>query len=396
MAQTRDDVDENVDFDHADPEFIQNPFPVFRDLHQRCPVARSTKYDGFWVLSKYDDIRAATRNTNTFLSGAGVTIPHFGSPVPLIPLESDPPLHSSYRRILQREFSRGRMQELEGTIRLVATDLIDAFADRGEADFATELASPLPAVVIAQLMGFPKEDWEKFRVLTERMLEAAKAEDLETNFEAALEYCIYLMNVLDERRAEPADDMLTRIVQAEVDGRPMGEDEALGMTLITIVAGHETTVGGIGSLLLYVGADPNVQRRLAADPTQIPLAVEEALRQGAPVQGIARTVSEDVCVRGRQLRKGDKVWLSYAAGNRDEEAFENPDVFDIDRSPNRHLGFGDGVHRCVGAPLAQAEMRIVLEEILKRIPGYRITDLDAVEFQGGQNRMVSKLPVHWD
>lgn len=384
-----------IDFDHTDPAVIASGHETFRQLREGCPVARSTKFDGFWVLSRYEDVVAAARDPQVFCSSGGVTIPDFGAPVPMVPIEADPPIHTAFRQLLQREFSRSRMKTIEDSIRDLANTLIDEFAEDGRADFSTRLAQPLPSIVIAELFGFPQSDWERFRHYTETMLETAKSGDLEANIGAALEFCTFLAQALDDRRAEPRDDMLTRVVQAEVDGRPITEDEALGLTLLTVVAGHETTVGGIGFLLMHVAQDPELKRQLIEDPALIGRAIEETLRLEAPIQGIARTVTEDVTVRGQDLRAGDKVWLLWASGNRDPEKFEDPDSFRLDRKVNRHLGFGDGVHRCVGAPLAQLEMRVVLEEVLRRMPDFAIEDPAALTFGGGQNRLATHLPISW-
>ncbi|WP_329410440.1 cytochrome P450 [Nocardia vinacea] len=385
----------NIDFDHTDPAFIQNPYDTVRTLLRECPVARSTKFGGFWVLSRYQDLIAAARDTETFCSGQGVSLPVFGSPVPMVPVEADPPAHSAFRKILQREFTRTRMVAMEQSIRDLTNRLIDGFVDRGHGDLSTELALPIPPIVIAELLGLPDSDWERFYAYTQKMIDAAKNDDLEANIEAALEFCTYLAQTLDDRRAEPRDDMLTRLVQAEVDGRLLTEDEALGMCLLIVVAGHETTVGGISSLLMHVARDPELKLQLLDDPTLIPKAVEETLRLDPPLQGMARTVTKDVNVGDQWLREGDKVWLLWTAGNRDPEQFENADKFDLDRRPNRHLSFGEGAHRCIGAPLAQVEMRVVLEEVLRRIPDFEVTDWNAVTFGGGQSRHVGHLPVHW-
>ena len=384
-----------VDFDHTDPAIVADGHGTFRDMRERCPVAHSDKLDGFWVFSKYEDLTAAARNPRVFCSSGGVTIPDFGAPVPMAPIETDPPIHTAFRQLLQREFSRTRMQQMEQPIRDLANRLIDDFIADGRADFSTQLAQPLPSIVIAELFGFPSTDWERFRVYTETMLETAKSGDLEGNIGAALEFCSFLAEALDERRAHPRDDMLTRVTQAAVDGRPITEDEALGLTLLTVVAGHETTVGGIGFLLMHVARAPEIKRRIVEEPTLIARAIEETLRMEAPIQGIARTVTEDVTVRDQQLRAGEKVWLLWASGNRDADKFEDPDTFRLDRRINRHLGFGDGIHRCVGAPLAQLEMRVVLEEVLKRMPDFRIEDESALTFGGGQNRLATHLPIVW-
>lgn len=167
------------------------------------------------------------------------------------------------------------------------------------------------------------------------------------------------------------------------------------MTLLTVVAGHETTVGGIGFLLMHVAQNPGIKKAIVEDPALIAPAIEETLRMEAPIQGIARTVTEDITVRDQELKAGEKVWLLSSAGNRAPGKFEDPNTFRLDRTVNRHLAFGDGIHRCVGAPLAQLEMRVVLEQVLERMPDFHIVDRDAITFGGGQNRLVTHLPISW-
>lgn len=384
-----------MDFDHTDQAFANDSSQRFQDLHAKCPVAHSSKYGGFWVLSKYTDVIEATRNTAAYSSAQGVSIPDVGAGVPLPPLQADPPIHTHFRRILQQEFSRGRMNEVEGFVRELTNELIDEFIDDGSADLMEQLVTPLPAVIIAQLMGFPRADWTLFRDLLDIMILAAISGDAEAGGKAAMTFLDHLGAALADRRESPRDDMLTRIAHSEIDGRPITDVEALGTTWTTVVAGHETTVGGIGALLMHVGRDPELKAELLADPQLIPKAVEETIRLEAPIQGMRRSLTEDVCVRGRRMLAGDDVWLSYAAANRDAEKFVNPDEFDLERSPNRHVGFGDGIHRCVGAPLAQLEMRVVLEEILRRIPGFSVTADAELQFHSTQSRKLLNLPVSW-
>jgi cytochrome P450 len=385
----------NIDFDHTDPGFFQSPYRTFQDLHTTCPVARSSKFGGFWVLSKYNDVVEAARDTATFSSADGISIPKVGSLIPLVPIEADPPLHTEFRRTLQHEFSRGRMEKLEPSIRKLTNELIDGFIGRGSGDLAAELATPLPSIVLAELLGLPREDWNTFRGHVSALVATSKVGDTQANMETSVAFAMHFMAVLEDRRNNPRDDMLTRIVQSTVSGRTVAPEEALGLTLVTVIAGHETTVGGIGSMLMHVGSNPPVRERLLADPALVPRAVEETIRMEAPIQGAARTVTNDVCVHGQDFRSGERIWLLYAAGNRDGDTFPDPDTFDLDRKPNRHLGFGEGVHRCVGAPLAQIEMRIVLEEVLKRMPRLRLPDPSAVRFEGAQSRTVGSLPMEW-
>ncbi|HTK61908.1 MAG TPA: cytochrome P450 [Pseudonocardia sp.] len=385
----------NIDFDHTDPDFFQSPYQTFQDLHTTCPVARSSKFGGFWVLSKYNDVVEAARDTTTFSSAEGISIPKVGSLIPLVPIEADPPLHTEFRRTLQHEFSRGRMEKLEPSIRKLTNELIDGFIDRGHADLAVELATPLPSIVLAELLGLPREDWNTFRGHVSALVATSKVGDAEANMETSVAFAMHFMQVLEDRRNNPRDDMLTRIAASTVSGRTVAPEEALGLTLVTVIAGHETTVGGIGSMLMHVGSSPPARERLLADPSLIPRAVEETIRMEAPIQGAARTVTRPACVGGQEFSPGERVWLLYAAGNRDAGTFAEPDTFDLDRKPNRHLGFGEGVHRCVGAPLAQIEMRIVLEEVLRRMPKLRLPDPSAVRFEGAQSRTVGCLPMEW-
>jgi cytochrome P450 len=384
-----------VDFDHTDPAYARNPYDRFSELREKCPVAHSPKFGGFWVLSRYEDIVRVSRDTNTFSNAPGISWPPIGSLLPLVPIESDPPLHSAYRRVLQQEFRRGRMRDLEDGIRQLTNELIDTFIDRGEADLMAELVTPLPATSIARLLGFAATDWRLLRDWLTIMIEAARVGDVERGTEAATTFVGHLAAALDERRTSPRDDMLTRIVQSEVDGHTLSELDALGMTWLTFVAGHETTLGGLGGLLMHVGSNPSLKRRLLADPSLIPNAIEETLRLEAPIQGMLRSVTQDVCIRDQWLREGDKIWLAYGSGNRDEEHFTDPAHFDLDRSQNRHLSFGDGIHRCVGAPLAQLEMQVALEEVLRRMPDYTVEDPAGLDFVSHQSRMLAHLPARW-
>lgn len=385
----------DTEFDHTDPAFARNPDERFKTLREQCPILHSPKLGGFWLFTRYDDIQNATRDPLTFSSAAGITLPPIGASVPLPPLEVDPPEHSGYRKLLQQEFSRGRMQQLEVSIRELTNEFIDGFIERGSADLMQEIADPLPAVVIAELMGFPRSDWEQFAELLAVMSKAAVEGDTEAGGKAAVAFFGHIGQALADRRANPRDDLLTRVALAEIDGATISEEAALGTSWTIVVAGFETTVGGIGSLLMHIGSDPELKRRLLADGSLIPKAVEETVRMEAPIQGMRRTLTQDVCIRDTRLSAGDHVWLSYSSANRDEEKFDDPDTFDLDRSPNRHFGFGDGIHRCVGAPLAQLEMRVVAEEVLRRMPRLRVDDLDAIEFWSVQSRKPLSLPCSW-
>jgi cytochrome P450 len=383
------------DFDPTDPRVVRDPYPVYAAMRSKCPVGHGSRFGGFSVLSRFADVYEAAHDTARFSSADGVTVPDFGNPIVAIPLEVDPPEHTRWRHLTQAWFSPGAAQALEPDIRAIVTRLIDGFADRGHADFATELAVPVPPIVIARMLGFPESDWPYYRKLSETMLEAAANDDSQVNAEQALQLFAYLFEALEDRRDNPRDDMLSRIVQLEFDGRPLTEEELLGIALLVAVAGHETTVGAIGMLLLRLAEHPRARAAIEADPALGFAAIEESLRLDPPIQYFARTVTSDTVIGGVPLAAGARVLLSWASANRDPDAFPAADDFVWDRPNNRHLAFGAGPHRCLGAHLARLELKVVLEEVLRRIPPWRVVDPAAVVMGGGINRLVKSLPVEW-
>jgi cytochrome P450 len=383
------------DFDPTDPRVVRDPYPVYAAMRSKCPVGHGSRFGGFHVLSRFADVYEAAHNPAVFSSAQGVTVPDFGNPMTAIPLEIDPPEHTRWRHLTQAWFSPAAALALEPDIRAIVTRQIDAFVDRGHADLAVELAVPVPPIVIARLLGFPESDWHYYRQLSEMMLEAAANDDSQVNAEQALQLFSYLFEALEDRRDHPRDDMLTRIVQLEFDGRPLTEDELLGITFLVAVAGHETTVGAIGALLLRLADHPEIREAIIAEPELGFSAIEESLRLEPPIQYFSRTVTRDTVIGGVPLAAGAKVLLSWASANRDPEAFTDADDFVYDRPNNRHLAFGAGPHRCIGAHLARLELRVVLEEMLRRIPPWRVVDPSAVVMGGGINRLVKSLPVEW-
>ncbi len=382
-------------YDPTDPATMRDPYPFYQRFRADEPVARAAAWGGIWLISRYADVRAAALDTETYRSRDGVTLPPFGNPMPFIPIEIDPPRHPLYRKPLQRWFSKGKMAELERDIRAIVSARIDGFAGAGRADLATELAEPVPAITLARILGLPDSDWSMFQQLGQTICQAAEKEDLETAGTAVFELMGYLNGQIADRRKNPTDDIITQIIGMDLDGEPMSDEDVLMTTFFLVEAGHETTVGGLGTMLLNYGRRPDLRRRMIEDPSLIPGAVEEALRFDPPIQTIGRTVSEDVCLHDVTLRAGDKVVLCWGSANRDEQTFDRPDEMIIDRPRNNHLAFGNGIHKCLGAPLARMEMTVVLQEVLRRIPDYRIENEDDVEVGGFLARGVKRLPVTW-
>ena len=383
------------DFDPTDPRVVRNPYPVYEAMRRECPVGHGSRFGGFSVLSRFADVCQAAALPEVFSSASGVTVPDFGNPMNAIPLEVDPPEHTQWRHLIQAWFSPQRIAALEPDIRTIVTGVMDHFVDRGRADLAVELATPVPPLVIGRMLGLPESDWHYYRELSETMLAAAADDNSDVNAEQALQLFSYLFEALEDRRDNPRDDLLTRIVQLRYEGRPLTEDELLAITFLLAVAGHETTVGAIGALLFLLAENPEARAAIMANPSLAFGAIEESLRLESPIQYFSRTVTRETTIGGTTLAAGEKVLLSWASANRDPAAFERAETFVHDRPNNRHLAFGSGPHRCLGAHLARLELRVVLEEVLRRIPDYRLEHPDAVVWGGGINRLVRSLPAVW-
>ncbi|GAA0985737.1 monooxygenase YjiB [Acrocarpospora macrocephala] len=368
-------------------------YETFKEVRDASPVAHSERYGGYYTLTRYDDVRRAAMNHELFSTAQGVTIPAFGRPVPAIPLEVDPPEHTAYRRMLLPYFRPAAASNFERVIRDVITGAIDGIVGLGEADFYKEIAEPVPPVVVAHLLGMRVEDWTLLRTWVARLIKSSREQEHGANEEASAELFGYLSDLLRDKRADPKDDLLSHLVAEEMDGAPLPDERILGIASLVGVAGHETTVNAIANLLRHIGLNPAVRAALIAHPELIPAAVEEGLRYDAPQIQLARTVRTDCEFAGHRFSQGDKVGLLWGSANRDDRKFDDPDDFKLDRRTNHHLAFGAGAHKCLGEHLARLEIRIVVEEVLRRIPDYRLVDPDAVEWTPGMNREMHALRV---
>ncbi len=385
-----------ADYDPLDQETLRDPYPLYSVFRESKPIARSDAFGGFWVLTRYSDVKAAAADTQTYSSASGgITIPPFGNPVPFIPIEVDPPRHAGFRKPLQGWLSKGRMLALEQDLYRIVGEVVDGFIDRGRADLAVELAEPVPSMILARVLGLPEADWSRFMHLGHTIVDAGERSDLETAGAALFELMAYLKAQVEERKANPTEDMLSQIVHMQVEGKAMSDDEVLGAAFFLVEAGHETTVGAISTMLLHLAHRPEQRRRLIEDRSLIGAAVEEALRFDPPVQNLARTLTRDVELHGVRMKSGDRVLLCWGSANRDTDVFADAEKLVIDRPRNHHVTFGSGVHHCLGAPLARLEMKVVLETVLDRLPEYRIEDSDAVVVGGLIARRVKSMPVVW-
>ncbi|MFZ0380673.1 MAG: cytochrome P450 [Solirubrobacteraceae bacterium] len=366
-----------ADWDPLDPVAVEDPFGVHARLREGCPVARSERWGGFWSLMRHEDVIAAALDTETFISGEKTTIPDSTGPdrPPRPPLEVDRPEHTHYRRLLAPYFSAEQARRLEPRIREIAAQLIDAAIAAQECDLVPTVAVPMPALVLCALLGLPSEDWSFLKRWTTEVIEAGRAGEPERHARANDAIYSYVHGVVEGRRAvrlDPRVDIITGLLELEVDGRRLDDDRVTGVVRLLLQAGHNTTTNGLGSAFRYLGSVFDQQARLREDPVLIPAAVDELLRAFSPAQMLARTVTRDVEVCGQTLRRGEKVGLFWAAANRDPDVFPDPERIDLTRSPNRHVAFGYGIHRCLGAHLARTEICIAVEEILARTTRFEL------------------------
>lgn len=363
-------------FSPHDPAIFADPYPIYELMRNKCPVARSDMHDGFWIVSRYEDVHFVCTHPEIFSSNPTHIPPNFGQDRPLIPLEIDPPDHARYRQILAPVFAPPRMHALEGKIRATVNQLIDQFIERGRCEFISELAGPLPTGIFLEMMDWPVADAPKFHAWKEVIIHGVPGDEeatVQARMEAGLALYTYMAEVYDDRNASPReDDVMTMLINASFGGeRPLNPFEILDITFLLLIAGLDTITGALGNSFVHLSQRPDLRDRMVADPAIIPTAVEEMLRWESHV-ATGRRITADVTVRDTQFKEGDRVLVLFGSASRDEDEFPSSGEIVLDREANRHLAFGVGPHRCVGAHLARLELVIAFEEIHRRLPDYRL------------------------
>ena len=367
-----------------------DPHPVYRALRDRAPLYRNEER-GLWVLSRHADVRGAILDAATYSSAQGVVPSGFVPEKPIL-ISSDPPYHTRLRKAVQRALTPRRVAELEPRIRGFARHLLDALPFGEEVDLVAGYTQPLPMFVMSELLGVPMQDRPIFRRWADAVVHTNQGSSsaIET---AQRELYAYFAGVVAARRAKPREDLMSLLLSPTEEGERLSPDEILGFCFLLLLAGIETTTAGLGNAAYLLDRERGARALLLEDPARIPSAIEEALRWDSPVQGLTRTLARDVELHGRRLAKGERVHLLFAAANRDERAFPEPDRFDPAREPNPHLAFGFGVHFCLGASLARLELRIGLEELLARAPRYEVAGEKLERVRSDTNRIYVRLPV---
>jgi cytochrome P450 len=382
-----------TDWDHFDPAWNKDPFGIWDMLRRRnCPVASTQRYLGAHLPTTYDAVKQIAYDTKNFSSRRVVVRNgRIEPPSPAPPITSDPPAHKPLKQILLPPFTPEEMAKLEPKARAICNELIDQFLKDGRCDAAQQYARHIPVRVIAHMLGVPQSDGDKFIDWIHRILELGVHSD-EIVMAARAEMQDYIVAQLQARKAYPTDDLITRIMHSEFMGKPIPMELAVGMIILMLIAGIDTTWSAIGASLWHLAKTPADRDRLVREPALMPTAIEELLRAYAPVT-MAREVVANTEVAGCPMKPGDMILLSFPAANRDPAMFPDADKVIIDRRENRHAAFGLGIHRCVGSNLARMEMTVALEEWLKRIPTFSLEPGQETTWSEGTVRGPRHLPV---
>jgi cytochrome P450 len=385
-----------TDFSHLEPEWSADPYPIQDELRQRCPIARTERFGGGWLPTRYCDVAAIAYDTEHF-SSRSIVMSNFRPPRELAPvggvppISSDPPFHHHARRLLLPAFTKTAVGKQEPATRALCHALIDALDGQDVADAARDYAQHIPMRVIADMLGFPQQDGPRFREFVENTLEGINLPP-DQRVARMGELFDYLLVQIHDHIDHPREDLTTFLINAELHGHRLDPSHVAGTMALLLIAGIDTTWSAIGASLWHLAKTPADRSRLVAEPGLLPTAAEEFLRAYAPVT-MARLVKEDMRWGGVDMKADDWILLSFPAANRDPEQFDRAGEVVIDREVNRHAAFGLGVHRCVGSHLARMELRVALETWLERIPQFTLDDPAAVRWSAGQIRGPRALPL---
>lgn len=396
-----------VDFDHHSDDFNLNELAVNAELRRTCPVAWNQNYGGFWFLTSYEAVSQAARDGDTFAHKYEPNAPdgidyqgEMGVPRPeghpaLGIGEVDGPYHQALRRALTPFFSPGAVQKMRPFMEKSTHWFLDQHSADGHMDLVLDYASPVPAILTMRLMGLPYDNWHLYANLFHSVMAVPQDSPEYANALAAAPAMMHdVLEFAANRRADPHDDLTSFLIQFEFDGRRLSDEQLLTIIWNLIAGGVDTTTSQTALTLLHLGTHPQLRHQLIEKPDLYRTATDEFLRYFSVNQQLSRTVTRDVTVGGQQLRRNDRVVISWLAANHDEHEFDRPEAIVLDRTPNRHLAFGLGPHRCIGSHLARLMAEVMVRAVLDRIPDYRV-DLDGVHQYRGNPSMtgLGKLPV---
>ncbi|NMD61357.1 UNVERIFIED_ORG: cytochrome P450 [Nocardia globerula] len=391
---TEFDTDLNL---HAE-EFCRDPYSKLAELQSRCPVAHSSAWGGFWLITGYDEVFEALQSpeifSNAVLNEKGKGVPPAPGGEPLIPIDFDAPDLIFYRSFLLKAFSPGVAKGLEPLIQEVADEIIDGFIENGSADVSQELFTALPAQMILRILGFDYTRTAEWIVWVHGFVHD-RASDPQGAFDKITAMYGAIHAEIAAARRDSPPGLMTELIAAEREGRTLTDGELANVVFLLILGGMDTTAGLAGNSLLRIGTDRALRQQILDDPAILDKeGTEEFLRHGTPSMGLARTVKRDVEFRGRSMKEGDAVLLMYSAANRDPEKFDDPEAIDLTRQNNRHMAFALGQHRCLGSNLARSMFRIMITSVLMRMPDFEVDVKQVVRYpDGGDVYAVKHFPI---
>ena len=383
-------------FDHYDPEFARDPYPTLAALRAGCPVVHSDDHGGYWLVSNQEHVRHVALHPEIFSTQYTTVPPLFAfGELRIPPLQLEPKEHSRVKQLLTPPFGPARAAALEESTRAAAVAILDELVVRGRFDASQDFARLVPTGVIGQLLGIP-EEFDRLTGWVKRMVEHI-TDAPEDMMAAGMEMFMFMTDLVEIRRADPGPDVISAMLASEVDGERLEPVEVVMSAVIFVLAGIDTAWSTLGSSLHYLATHPDDQQRLRDEPDLMETAREEFLRAFAPVAS-ARIAKEDTELGGQAIKAGEMVLVSFPSACRDGAEFDVPEEVLLDRTPNRHLAFGTGIHRCLGVNVARMELRVGLEEFLRRVPPFRLDgdEADAVDWTLGQVRGPKKLLVTFD
>ena len=380
--------------DPSDAQFVprsaeswRDPFTMYQALRDHDPVHEVKADEGdYWVLSRFDDVMAAAIDAGTFSSAQGLTFAYgemekLGVEAPIVMM--DPPDHTKLRKLATKRFTPKQVADVEPLIRDFVVERVERLREQGEGDIIEEFLKPLPSLVVAHSLGVPQADRDRFDGWSDAIVSSNATGNVLGAADAVAELFAYFNALIERRRTEPGDDMISTLVHAKLDGEDVPLAKLLGMAFTMVTGGNDTTTGLLGVAVELLTRNPDQRKLLLEDGSRLKNAVEEFLRLASPVQGLARTTTRDVEIRDRTIPEGRKVMLLYAAANRDEREWgPNADECDVERRIRRHLTFSYGPHHCIGAAIARLQATIALEVLLDSCPDFAV-DADAGRFAPG-------------
>ena len=350
------------------PELLEDPYPHYKKWREEKPIWWAEDVGG-WVLSRYDDVRTILKDAGLFSSNSMGEMDQQAMALPL--LTDDPPRHTQLRAIVNKAFTSRTLKHMEAEVASLVEELLDDMAGKTVIDISEDFTIPLPVYIIARLMGIPEDRAEDFKRWSDALTGTSEAASLEERLPDIMEMATYFGSLIPERRENPGDDLISKVVQAEVDGVGISDEDIVGFNILLLIAGNETTTNLLSNLLNHLADHPEKWDELRDNPDKIEAAVEETLRFDGPVHWVNRKATADTEFHGQKVKAGDIVYAILGAANRDADHYDNPDEFRLDRGRGDHHTFGHGIHFCIGAPLGRLEARYALEGLFRRYKSIR-------------------------